>query len=96
MEHTTLLTTPMNKLGLGTRFNSHFFYPKRDIMKQEEVLTLGEFLKLNTQPLVGKELWKEAKEKKIYQGVNGRSIRSFKGIYMVEIINNKVTDFKII
>lgn len=42
------------------------------------------------------KLWKEAKEKKIYQGVNGRSIRSFKGIYMVEIINNKVTDFKII
>lgn len=74
MEHDTLLITPMNKLGLGTRFNSHFFYSKRDIMKQEEVLTLGEFLKLNTQPLVGKEsfiVWKsEDARKKIWNPDN--------------------------
>lgn len=74
MEHATLLIAPMNKLGLGTRFNSHFFYPKRDIMKQEEVLTLGEFLKLNTQPLVGKEsfiVWKsEDARKKIWNPDN--------------------------
>ena len=51
---------------------------------------------IRSVPFSFMKLWKEAKEKKIYQGVNGRSIRSFKGIYMVEIINNKVTDFKII
>lgn len=74
MEKQDILLTPMNKLGLGTRFNSHFFYSKRNLMNQEEVITLDEFLKLNNQPLVGKEgfiVWKsEDARKKIWNSDN--------------------------
>ncbi len=42
----TLLNTPMNKLGLGGALNNWFSYYGRE--KQDEVLTLGEFIKLNS------------------------------------------------
>ena len=46
LSKTALLGLPMNQLGLGGLVNNHFFKPK--YMKQEEVITLSEFISCNS------------------------------------------------
>ena len=62
-----LLLTPMNKLGLGPVFNAWFI---SQFMEQNEVITLQEFIKKNSQAVNRKQkliTWKNDNTKKFLQ-----------------------------
>lgn len=62
-----LLRTAMNKLGLGTAFNSWFISP---LMTQSQVITLGEFIKKNSQAVNRKQglvTWKNKNREKFFK-----------------------------